>query len=148
MAKYDFHFQGVPEDELTGFRFFTRGFKRTLAVRGINKLLNLWTKVFLTPKGSDPTNLERGTDFAGLFGSNITSMQDVRDVVLLSIEDCNKQISDLQQSNTPDVDETLKTAVLTQFTRVSADRINVYVGITNLSNEEATTLIPLLTQGG
>lgn len=148
MAKFDFHIQGVPEDELTGFKFFTRAFNRTIAVRGVNKLLNLWTKVFLTPKGSDPTNLERGTDFASLFGANVTRAQDVRDVVLLSIEDCNKQIFDLQRSSAPDVDETLKTAVLTQFTQVSVDRIGVYVGITNLKNEEATILIPLLTQGG
>lgn len=148
MATYDFHFQGVPEEELVGFKFFTRGFNRTVAVRGINKLMNLWTKIFLTPKGSDPTNLERGTDFAGLFGSNITSTQDVRDVVLLSITDCNQQILDLQRIKPPDTDETLRTAVLTDFQRLSADRIEVYVTISNVENEEATTLIPLLTQGG
>jgi hypothetical protein len=148
VATYDFHFQGVPEEELVGFKFFTRGFNRTVAVRGINKLMNLWTKIFLTPKGSDPTNLERGTDFAGLFGSNITSTQDVRDVVLLSITDCNQQILDLQRIKPPDTDETLRTAVLTDFQRLSADRIEVYVTISNVENEEATTLIPLLTQGG
>jgi hypothetical protein len=145
--KYDLHFQGVPEEELTGFKFFTRGFNRTVGVRGLNKLMNLWTKVFLTPKGSDPTNLERGTDFPNLFGSNIVAMQDVRDVVILSIQDCNKQIFELQRLNPPDTDETLKTAVLQEFTRLAADRIEVYVGISNAKDEEATVLVPLLTEG-
>lgn len=145
--KYDLHFQGVPEEELVGFKFFTRGFNRTIGVRGLNKLMNLWTKVFLTPQGSDPTNLERGTDFAGLFGSNITAMQDVRDVVLLSITDCNQQIFEIQRLSPPDTDETLRTAVLTSFTQLTADRIEVYVSISNVKGEEATTLIPLLTQG-
>lgn len=148
MAKYDFHFQGVSEENLTGFKFFTRGFDRTVAVRGINKLMNLWLKIFLTPKGSDPTNLERGTEVPNLFGSNITSMQDVRDIVLLSIDDCNKQIFDIQRTDVPDVDETLKTAVLTKFQKVTADRIEVYVSLSNLKNEEATLVLPLLTEGG
>ena len=147
MAKYDFYFQGVPEDELTGFKFFTRGFDRTLGVRGIPKLLNLWTKIFLTPKGSDPTNLERGTDFSGLFGANIVSTSDVRDVVLLSIDDCNKQIFALQRISLPDMDETLKTAVLNTLNQPAADRIDVYIDITNLANQEQTVLIPLLTEG-
>jgi len=147
MAKYDFYFQGIPEDELTGFKFFTRGFDRTIAVRGVPKLLNIWTKIFLTPKGSDPTNLERGTDFPGLFGANITSTSDVRDVVLLSIDDCNKQIFALQRVSLPDMDETLKTAVLRTLNRTAADRIDVYVDITNLKNQELTVLIPLLTEG-
>jgi hypothetical protein len=145
MAKYDFYFQGVPEDELTGFKFFTRGFDRTLGVRGVPKLLNLWTKIFLTPKGSDPTNLERGTDFSGLFGANIVSTSDVRDVVLLSVDDCNKQLFALQRTSLPDTDETLKTAVLRSLNQVSADRIDVYIDITNLKNQELTVLIPLLT---
>lgn len=145
MPKYDLHFQGVPEDELRGFKFFTRGFNRTVAVRGINKLMNLWTKIYLTPKGSDPTNLERGTDMPGLIGSNIVSTQDIRDVVMLSVDDCNKQIFAIQRVKVPDVDETLRTAVLRTLQRVSADRIEIYIDISNVKNEEATILVPLLT---
>jgi hypothetical protein len=146
MPKYDLHFQAVDEAELEGFRFFTREFNRTVAVRGINKLLNLWTKVFLTPKGSDPTNLERGTDVARLIGSNITSAQDVRDVVLLSISECNRQIADIQRIRPPDEDEILRTAVLLSFETPTADGINVWVGISNVKNEEATVLVPLLVE--
>jgi hypothetical protein len=147
MATYDLHFQAVEEDKLEGFRFFTRGFNRTVAVRGVNKLLNIWAKIFLTPKGSDPTNLERGTDFAKLMGSNITSQQDVRDVVLLSISDCNKQIAEIQRVSPPDDDETLRTAVLLSFETPTADGIEVWVGISNVKNEEATILVPLLVEG-
>jgi hypothetical protein len=149
MATYDLHFQGVDEAELEGFKFFTRGFSRTVAVRGINKLLNFWTKMFLTPKGSVPTNLEEGTEFASLFGSNIVSMQALRDCVRLAINDCNDQIFEIQRATAPDIDETLKTAVLISFDQVSADRIDVYIGITNAEDQEATILVPLLaTEGG
>lgn len=147
MATYDLHFQAVEEDELVGFRFFTRAFNRTVAVRGVNKLMNLWTKLFLTPKGSDPTNLERGTDFAKLIGSNIVSVQDIRDVVLLSISDCNRQLAEIQRTTLPDDDETLRTAVLLNFETPTTDGIRVWIGITNVKNEEATVLIPLLTEG-
>ena len=146
MAKYDLHFQAIPEDELQGFKFFTRAFNRTIGVRGINKLLNLWTKMFMTTKGSDPTNLERGTEFPLLIGSNITSIQDVRDIVMLSIGDCTAQITELQRVDTPDPDETLRTAVLLQFESDARDRIDVRVGITNVANEEAAVLIPTLIQ--
>jgi hypothetical protein len=145
--KYDFFFTGVPEDELTGFKFFTRGFDRTLSVRGATKLINIWMKTFLTPKGSDPTNLERGTDFSGLFGANITNVSDVRDVVLLSIDDCNKQIFTMQRTSLPPDDETLKTAVLTSMDKKAADRIDVYVTISNVKNKEIVILVPLLTEG-
>jgi hypothetical protein len=147
MAKYDLHIQAVKEEELEGFRFFTRGFNRTVAVRGLNKLMNLWTKVFLTPKGSDPTNLERGTNFAKLMGSNITGDQDVRDVVLLSISECNKQIAEIQRTRPPDDDETLRTAVLLSFETPTTDGIRVWIGISNVKNEEATVLVPLLVEG-
>jgi hypothetical protein len=148
MAKYDLHIQTVEESELQGFKFFTRGFNRSIGVRGLNKLLNIWMKIFLTPKGSDPTNLERGTDFPALMGSNITSQQDVRDVVMLSISDCNKQLAEIQRVSPPeDDDETLRTATLLQFSTPTEDGIEVWVGISNVADEEATVLVPLLTEG-
>lgn len=144
--KYDLHFQTVDTANLQGFRFFTRAFARTVGVRGVNKLLNLWTKILLTPKGSDPTNLERGTDFPALIGSNIVSQQDVRDVVLLAISDCNEQVAKLQRTTAPDADETLRTASLLQFDVTAEDGIEVWIGLTNVKGESATILIPLLTE--
>lgn len=144
--KFDLHFQTVDEANRVGFRFFTRAFNRTVGVRGVNKLRNLWTKILLTPKGSDPTNLERGTDFPALIGSNIISQDDVRDVVLLAISDCNEQIAKLQRTVLPDADETLRTATLLQFSVPSEDGIEVWIGLTNVKGESATILIPLLTE--
>ncbi|MBU1891230.1 hypothetical protein KJ782_07170 [Patescibacteria group bacterium] len=144
--KYDFHFQGVAPADLTGFKFFTRGFSRTVAVRGINKLINVWTKLFLTSKGSDPTDIDRGTTFPALIGSNITDAQGLRDVVLLAIADCNAQLQVLQRQSIPDLDETLRSATLTQFGQLTPDGIQVYIGITNMKDEQASILLPLLIE--
>ena len=146
MATFDLHIQVVDEANRDGFKFFTRGYNRSVGVRGINKLLVIWGKIFLTPKGSDPTNLERGTAFPALVGSNIVSQQDVRDVVMLAISDCNRQIAELQRVSLPDADETLRTAVLLQFNTQGEDGIEVWVGISNVKGEEATVLVPLLTE--
>jgi hypothetical protein len=80
-------------------------------------------------------------------GSNITGDQDVRDVVLLSISECNKQIAEIQRTRPPDDDETLRTAVLLSFETPTTDGIRVWIGISNVKNEEATVLVPLLVEG-
>lgn len=139
---YDLYIQGVPESEISGFRFLTRQFDRTIAVRGMDKLVIKWMHIFLTPKGTDPTNLDRGTEFTRLIGSNIASAQDVRDVVTLTIEDANKQIFDLQRVTTTAADETLRNAVLEAFVRNAEDRFDVTVRITNVAGQAILVPIP------
>ena len=140
---YDFYFEAVPEGH-TGFKFFTRKYDRAIAVTGVAKLLNTWTKMFLTVKGSDPTNLDGGTDFAKLMGSNIESQQDLRDVTLLSISDCNAQIKSIQRMNPVEDSAMLQDATLLNFEQASPDRIDVWIGITNMQNTSATILVPLI----
>lgn len=146
MATFDLHLQGVPEEQLDGFKFFTKGFDRSQGVRGINKLLVQWTLLFLTPKGSDPVRPQRGTVFANLIGSNIAAAQDVQDVVLLAIEDCNEQFIAAQRLTQRDEDELLRIASLADFAVTSADGIYVQIEIFNQTGEGATVLLPLLNE--
>jgi hypothetical protein len=144
--KYDLYIQGVPANEIVGFRFLTRRFNRTAGVRGMDKLVIKWMHVLLTPKGTDPTNLDRGTEFTRLVGSNIVSANDVRDVVVLSIQECNNQIFDIQRRVTADSDETLRNAVLATFSQTAADRFDVTVNLTNVAGQSLAVPIPNLME--
>lgn len=144
MAKYDAFYNGTEEETQRLFRFFTFGFNRSVGIRGPQKLALQWLKCLMTTKGSDPTNLEYGTDFPNLIGSNIQSMQDVRDVVLLCIQDCNDQIMRIQRDTRPDLDEILLSATLTKFDLTGADGFDAYVTVTNAKNAEVTVNLPAL----
>lgn len=146
MALYDFYFQSKDPDTLEGFKFFTTGFKRTLAVRGPWKLTLRWMRLFMTPKGSDPLRLDYGTDFTKLIGSNIISTQDLRDVILLAIDDCNSQLEQIQRESSiqPDSDEVFKSAVLTKFELVNKDRFDAWVTISNVEGTEIVAPLPSL----
>ena len=96
----------------------------------------------MTPKGSDPTEPEYGTEFTRLIGTNITNMQDLRDVVVLAIEDCNTQIQAIQRKTQPATDEALLTAVLTQFQADGEDGFTALVTIRSLANKELTIRLP------
>lgn len=139
---YDFYFQSKTNEATIGFKFFTSGFNRTIAVRGLWKLTLQWLRRFMTAKGSDPLRVEEGTEFPNLIGSNIVNAQDIRDVVLLSITDCNEQIYTVQQSTQPPADETLLTAALTKFELLGSDGFEAWVNISNALNEEVAVAIP------
>lgn len=141
-ATFDFYFQGKEPQNVHGFKFFTSGFNRSIAVRGLWKLTLQWLKRFMTTKGSDPTRPEDGTEFPNLIGSNIVSMADVRDVVLLAIEDCNTQMETVQRVTQPDKDEILLTAVLTKYTPLGEDGFEAWVTISNVEGTELTIELP------
>jgi hypothetical protein len=144
MPKFDAFYAGTDEATQHLFRFFTFGFNRSVGVRGPQKLALQWLKCFMTTKGSDPTNLEYGTEFSNLIGSNVRAMQDVQDVVALCIQDCNEQILQIQQKTQPDLDELLLTATLVKFNLTGADGFDAYVTISNAKSQEVTVNLPSL----
>ena len=143
--KYDVYYQGIPEADINSMRFFTFGFKRSVGIRGPQKLILQWLKRLMTPKGSDPTNVETGTDFPALIGSNISSMADVRDVVLLAIDDCSSQMRKIQRVTMPDEDEMLLSATLTSFEATGDDGFDAWVTISNVKGTELAVNLPSLS---
>lgn len=141
-STFDLYFQAKEQENISGFKFFTSGFNRSIGVSGFWKLILQWLKRFMTTKGSDPTRPEEGTEFPNLIGSNIVSMTDVRDIVLLAIEDCNTQMLTVQQQTQPAPDELLLTAVLTKFDVLGADGFEAWVTISNTANTELTIKLP------
>jgi hypothetical protein len=142
MATYDIYLQGKTEENMTGFSSLVFGFSRTIAVRGPYKLVIQWLKRFLTTKGSDPLRPDDGTNFPSLIGANVTSMTDVRDVVMLSIQDCNEQVFAVQQQAPPDLDEQLLNATLDRFEANGADGFDAWVRISNAAGQEMVIRLP------
>jgi len=139
---FDLYFQGKEPENVDGFKFFTAGFDRTVAVRGLWKLTLHWLKRFMTTKGSDPTRPEEGTEFPNLIGSNIVSAADLRDVVLLAIDDCNEQLETIQRTTQPAQDEQLLSAVLTKFELLGEDGFEAWVTLSNVEGTELTIELP------
>lgn len=149
MAKYDLYLQGKEEENLDGFRTLTIGFNRSVGVRGPQKLVLQWLKRFLTSKGSDPTDVEAGTEFPSLIGANVSNVTDLRDVVLLAIQDCNEQVLEAQRITQFDEDEQLQTAVLTKFElKAEQDGFDAYVTISNLAGAELLIQLPDIATRG
>lgn len=117
MAKrYDIHIQTLPEAEQRDtFKFMSFGYQETLGIVGFQMLINTWLKHLLTPRGTDATNIEYGSDFPGMMGSNL-NVEDAQDVTLLSIEQTNDYVRRVQRiDNTLTSSERLASANLIDF---------------------------------
>ena len=142
MARYDIHFD--PISAPNGARVFSFKYVGAVAVTGPRKMMNRWMKCLFTPKGSDPMDLNYGTMYASLFQSNISSAEDVRDVVALAIQDCNEQMVAMDGANLPDLDERFGGADITAFTAVP-DGFSVTVRLSNAALASAVIDVPVQT---
>ena len=148
MAKtFDIQFQltSSSEQEASG-QFVTWGSASTFGVRGFQFLINLWLKCLLTPRGSDPSDLNYGTDFTKLVGT-LVPLEDARDVTLLAITQCNNQIAAFQRNDsTLTASELLASAQLTNFVEdTGSSRFDAYVELKNRANERFTLSVPVST---
>lgn len=140
--KFDFYIRPLTPEEAVNGIYFTTGFARTIAVKGFPKLICQWMRIFMTPKGSDPIEPNLGTDFPALIGSNIGVLEDLRDVLMLSIEDCNNQMAYIQRGRLQPPEETLLSATLVDFRPVGADGFDAWVALNNLKGNELTVKLP------
>lgn len=148
MPRYDVHFQAMTKEaQMSTFKIMEFGFSPPLAVKGFQMLINHWAKTFLTRKGSDPTNLERGTVFTNLIGSNTTLTQ-AEGIVRTAIDDCNEQIRGIQQTDaTLTPVERLADARLIKYTAdPAAPGFDAYVEIRNQAGERLQLLLPELAR--
>jgi hypothetical protein len=144
MAKKDIHIELVLPEDLTGVKFYHFGFTRTVAVSGLQKLLNNWIKYLLTPVGSNPNDLEEGTEFTSLIGSNVP-LPDARDTLAFSIEKTNSAIKAYQRGKQLPLDEKFSYATITAYVEMSdAPGFSAQVLIRNAKNEGLQILLPTL----
>lgn len=142
---YDVYTQIVPADKYRGTKFYSFGQTRSLGVRGIQKLVNIFAKFLLTPVGTDPTDLTYGTNFMSLVGSNV-SLRDAREILDTAVMATASAIQGWQAgvNGIPD-DERLATAYVTDYILISAGPgFAAQVLITNIVNQQLQLLLPTL----
>jgi hypothetical protein len=142
---YDVNIQIVPASRYTGMGFYSFGQTRSLAVRGLNKLVNMFAKYLLTPVGTDPTDITYGTNLTNLIGTNVI-LNDAREVLDIAI---TKTVSAIQgwqtgKSGIPD-DERLASAAVTAYISVpSGPGFAAQILITNVSGQQLQIVLPTL----
>ena len=139
---YDLEIVPCTVEEVVGEQYFTFGSARSQAVRGFTKLVCQWVRLFMTPKGSDPMDMNAGTDFTSLINSNVTDLGDIQDVLMTSIMDCNEQIMGQQQSKTLPSDEILLSATLTDIQPWGEDGFQAYILLQNVSGSNQMLQLP------
>lgn len=142
---YDINIQIVPAVDYTGMAFYSFGQTRSLGVRGIQKLVNVFAKWLLTPVGTDPINLTYGTNLTGLIGSNVV-LDDAREILDAAVDTVISGIQAVQAGNSsvPD-DERLATAAVTNYIVVpSGPGFAAQILITNVSGQQLQLVLPTL----
>jgi len=144
MARYDVYLQIVPADQYTGTKFISFGQKRTVSVRGIQKLVDMFTIALLTPTGSDPLDLARGTDLPNLIGSNV-GLDDAHEILLLSVDKASSDIISYQQGKQIPSDERLSAATVTDYIVIpEAPGFAAQIFVENIVDQGLTFLLPTL----
>ncbi len=144
--RYDVNIQIVPAAQYDGMGFYSFGQRRSLGVRGINKLVNMFAKWLLTPVGTNPVNLEEGTQLANVIGSNVTTT-DAQEILQVSVAAAATAIRKIQagRSDIP-TDERLAAAEITAFILIEeGPGFAAQVYITNVANQGMTVVLPTLS---
>ncbi len=144
--RYDVNIQIVPASAYDGMGFYSFGQKRSLGVRGINKLVNIFAKFLLTPIGTDSVDLTVGTQLANLIGSNVV-LADAQEILQVSVTATVDAITAFQtaQGSVPD-DERLSSAEITAFLLIEeAPGFAAQILIRNVANQGMTLVLPTLS---
>lgn len=141
---YDINIQLIPAAAYAGGKFYAFGQKRSLGVRGIQKLVNMFAKYLLTPVGSDPLDLSYGTVLTNLIGSNIDA-HGTQELLQISVEKTVQALHGFQLSADVPNDERLATATVTAFLLLpEAPGFAAQIFIQNIANQGLTFLLPTL----
>lgn len=142
---FDINIQIVPASRYKGMAFYSFGQTRSLGVRGIQKLVNIFAKFLLTPIGTDPTDLTIGTNVTSLIGSNVV-LDDARDILNIAVDATVTAIQGFQsgQSAVPD-DERLASASVTNYIEIpEGPGFAAQILIRNVSGQQLQLVLPTL----
>ena len=142
---YDIHFQAIPPSEFPGTKVFTFGQTRSLGVAGLQKLINMFLKYLMTPIGSDPLDLNAGTQLPLLIGSNI-AVKDAKEILLIAVDSTARAIIALQSGQSPPDDEALSSATVTDYIVIpDLPGFSAQIYIRNVAGASFQYLLPTLT---
>jgi hypothetical protein len=145
MPRYDTYIELRPtEEQSVRSGTYQFGYTKPIAIKGFQKLINKWAKCFLTPEGTDLSDRTYGSPFPNLIGSNITSREDVSDVVQIAVDKTNVKIQEYQAADPPeDPREILDDAELESIVFDTAGTgVEVYIRIRNQAGELLRVQLP------
>jgi len=143
--KYDVYTQVIPAAQYTGTKFFSFGPTRSLAARGLQKLVGIFARYLITPAGTDPLDPQGGTLLTGLLGANV-GVSDAHEILLLSVEKTVQAIQGFQTGQDIPSDERLASATVTQFISIpAAPGFSAQIFVLNVANQGLTFILPSLT---
>lgn len=131
---YDLYIAPVDVEDQYDLRgAYSYVFDKTVGVKGFTRLITRWSLEFLTLRGSDPLDRERGTLFASLIGSNVSSEDDIEDVCRTAVARATQRILLYSADSPPaSLDETLNSVEVEQINfTASSTGFDLYVRIKN-----------------
>ena len=104
---FDIHFEGLPQGQTRGFEFLTFGdYPRHVGIRGIQKLVNRVIKCMMTPKGSDISDTEYGTNLMQAFQGNVQPTT-LTELATMAVRDTELKIREYDSQKASPTDERL-----------------------------------------
>lgn len=142
---YDIYFQIVAQTDATWSHLFAFGPKRSIGIKGLQKLVDIFAKYLLTPVGTDPTDLTYGTPLMNLIGSNVDP-RDAQEILQLAVSKTVSAIQGYQSSREMPSAERLATATVTAFLLLpAAPGFAAQIYIQNVAGQSLAVVLPTLT---
>lgn len=139
---FDIHIEGVPVGEVSGMGFLSFGdYPQVVGVRGIHKLVAQFLKCMLTPKGTDISDPDYGTDLAEAFQGNIDSSI-LGQLASRAVTDTVETLREYHTEYIVDDDERIAGAdILDVQVDEDAPGVSLTIRVTNIEGTKALFLV-------
>lgn len=141
---FDIHFESLPQGETRGYEFLTFGdYGQHIGIKGMQKLVNRVIKCFMTPKGSDISDPEYGTNLIQAFQGNIEPTA-LSELATMAVRDTELKIREYDAQKSSPTDERLSGIEIKNIV-VDPDGTGVviYIIVRNVAGARALSAIPL-----
>lgn len=137
----DIDWFNITESTLEGEINFRFG-DRSRRITGLDKMIQKWLLLFMTPVGSDVFEPNHGTELSSLMEASGNNKQYITSVVNASISDASEQLLEIQQAEPPtDPDEWFSSASLLKL-EFTVTSVTVYIRIVNRQGLNRTLTLP------
>lgn len=143
---YDIHIESLPSGKSQGYKFLTFGaYPQHLGVKGIQKMVDRFIKCFFTPKGSDISDSEYGTQLADLFLGSVDPTE-LRELAVMAVRETEDKIQEYDSRKYSPADERLAFA---EIEEIVVDQVTpgveIRIILTNTAGTRALVRFPLET---
>jgi len=109
----------------------------------IVKASNMFFKVLLTEKGSNPLNKSEGTEFPSIFESGITDKEILFTIASEEVEDAFTQVKDFQEdAGVPEDEQIVNALIVKFFINPETFELEMDINIFVASGEKTTLQLP------